>query len=74
MAAVLITCHAESGQVTRTACRTREECWALADRAVLGWLRRARGYRHTDSRAPQASRAVAVRSRRCPFRFEVVSP
>jgi hypothetical protein len=74
MAAVLIASHTESGRVTRTACHTREECWEMADRVVLGWLRRVHGSRYQDPRAPLPSRAVAVPSRRCPFRFEVVSP
>jgi hypothetical protein len=74
MAAVLVASHTESGRVTRTRCRTREQAWDLADRVYLGWLRRVHGSRYQDPRAPQPGRAVPVRSRRPPWRFEVVSP
>jgi hypothetical protein len=74
MAAVLIASHTESGRVTRTRCRSREEAWQAADRIFLGWLRRVHGCRYSDPRAPLPSRAVAIRRRPCPFRFEVVSP
>jgi hypothetical protein len=71
--ATLIASHT-SGRVTRLAFRTREEAWLKADRIFLGWLRRVHGCRYTDPRAPAPSRAAAVRSRRPPWRFEVVSP
>jgi hypothetical protein len=73
MAATLIASHTESGAVTRTACRTREQAWEMADRIYLGWLRRVHGPRYSDPRAPLPSRAVAVRSRRVPLVFEVIS-
>jgi hypothetical protein len=71
--ATLIASHT-SGRVTRKTARTREECWEMADRIFLGWLRRVHGCRYSDPRAPRPSRAVPVRSRKTPWRFEVVSP
>jgi hypothetical protein len=74
MAAVLIACHTDSGRVTRTRCRTREQCWELADRVVAGWLARVRGSRYHDPRDRVTGHAPGMKGHRAPFRFEVVSP
>jgi hypothetical protein len=74
MPAVLIASHTESGRVTRTRCRSREECWRLADRVVEGWLRKVQGSRYRDPRDRITGAAPGCRGRLVPFRFEVVSP
>jgi hypothetical protein len=70
----LVISHRGSGRVVRKACASREQAWEMADRAVQGWLRKVQGSRYQDPRAPRPSRAVAVRSRRVPLVFEVISP
>jgi hypothetical protein len=71
---ILIISHTETGRVTRTACRTRERCWAHADRILAGWLARVRGSRYRDPRDRVTGAAPGIRGRRPPWVFEVVSP
>jgi hypothetical protein len=71
MPVLIISCRT-SGRVIRKAGRTREECWALADRAVEGWLRKVQGSRYRDPRDKITGAAPGVRGKKTPYVFEVV--
>jgi hypothetical protein len=70
---VLVVSHRGSGRVVRKPCATREQAWALADRAVQGWLRKVQGSRYRDPRDRITGAAPGCRGKKPPLVFEVIS-